>query len=83
MDKLPEQMMYEPFFNMVCDKTNWKNPINTVIKAPAGSSDVGLLCSMIERAIAFYAGGGAKLKWDPEEMTITVKAPGYYAQIGA
>jgi hypothetical protein len=84
---LPENAMYEPFWQMVRPQENWKNPIDASIKAPRSEGDYKLFCSMIEQAIMFYSGSVPtieKISIDSKGWpTIRVTAVGYYAAIGA
>ncbi len=92
-ETLPEQRMYKPFFDMVQDKGNWKNPIDAVIDCPEhGSIHLKRFMEMIEGAIGFYAGGGAGIVVLPPERVpgvpvlrwrLHVTAPGYYNLIGS
>jgi hypothetical protein len=56
---------------------NWKYPIDKVIDLP---SEREMTCIM--DAIGYFAGGGAQIIQMPNNK-IRVKAPGYYAVIGA
>jgi hypothetical protein len=79
---LPEQMMYKPFFDLVADKANWKNPIYARIKAPQGREDRKLFKQLITKAVEFYA-GCTPLIQDTGAEKITVRAVGYYKAVGA
>lgn len=84
---IPEQLMYGPFFDLVKDKKNWKEPIDCEIEAPREQWHYDLFVRMIEEAVAFYAGGGAEVfqvrVLENGWRIIRVMAPGYYALIGA
>lgn len=86
---LPEQVMFQPFFDLVKSPVNWKFPIDCEREAPVGNTDFDLWCRMMRRAIEFYAGGGAEItEPDPPNVannvrTVRVRAPGYYALIGS
>ena len=79
---MPEQVMYKPFFDLVANKENWKNPIDAVIDAPADKADRDLFLQMISNAVRFYA-GCVPLILDLGDKQIGVKADGYYKAVGA
>jgi hypothetical protein len=95
MEPLPEQTLYKPLFDLVADKANWKKPIDATVKAPTGVGDFMLWCQVMERAIEFYAGGGAKIEVvdvkysapnNPHVIlgrTVRVTALGYYVMVGS
>jgi len=80
--KLVEQVMYEVFFNLVADKTNWKNPIDCKIEAPSGAEDRDLFKKLVSRAVTFYT-GCVPVILDLGGKLIGVKAVGYYEAVGA
>lgn len=61
-------------FNKVADTENWKNPINSTIDAR--DQDI------VDRAITYFTGSVAKFEWYLPGIR-TVKANGYYIDIGA
>lgn len=63
-------------FDRVCDKTNWKLPID---KALVCSADEAIF---IRYAIEFMAGGGARAI-NQFDDTYRFRHPGYYVVIGA
>jgi hypothetical protein len=87
--KLPEQLMYGPFFDLVKPARHWKDPIETRVEAPADTEDFRLWCELVTRAVAFYTGsvakiaeyGGPRKPW--ESRRVLVQAAGYYAAIGS
>lgn len=62
-------------FEAVQDEKNWKNPI------PERTVSVDKL-GVVVAAIAFYAGSPTYGKLEPNGC-FTIKAPGYYACVGA
>ena len=62
------------WFNLVEDKSNWKDPIDAVLSANYAVSD-------IIRSIQFYAGGTTTITAVPDGFRY--QNPGYYANIGA
>jgi hypothetical protein len=92
MEPLPEQKFYGPFFDMVKNPSNWKFKIDATVQAPSGAGDFMLWCQVMERAIEFYAGGGATIEVTDVEQalggyvtkrTVRVTAPGYYVMVGS
>ncbi len=81
-DMLPEQKMYKPFFDMVCSKENWKNPIDAMVDAPTSAIDRALFKQMISQAVVFHA-GCVPVIVDLGGKQIGVKAVGYYKAVGA
>ena len=77
-----EQVMYNPFFDLVADKTNWKNPIDCMVDAPSNPEDRELFKNMISRAVIFHA-GCVPLILDLGGKQIGVKAVGYYEAVGS
>ena len=63
-----------PFFNAVCDKTNWKLPIKATIRREDLAQTI--------RAIEWFAGSRTTVT-DLGSDQVCVEAPGYYADIGA
>jgi len=61
-------------FELVEDKTNWKNPINKVVGADAN-------LDMIREAVIFFA--GCVPTYTLEGTSYRVKAVGYYVAVGA
>ncbi len=55
-------------FNRLCDPTDWRNPIDTVIR-PGEEMKA-------EMAILFYTGTKAEFNWI-DSKRIQVKSPGY------
>ena len=80
--ELPEQYMLRPFLDLVAPKGNWKERVDATIDAPTSRDLRELFKTMIERAVDFYLGGGARIT-DSGSGKIRVTAPGYYTQIGA
>jgi hypothetical protein len=64
----------ERFFNMVAPKTNWKHPINSWVPTGTDLDKVADACLWFGAGVATF-----------EKMATgwVVKAPGYYATIGA
>lgn len=91
LHECPERWMLKPFFDLVCDKDNWKRNIDREIPAPYPGQDHDLFIRMLKRAIEFYAGGEAAIVYSRERYVngrvvgcyVRVTAPGYYALIGA
>lgn len=66
----------EAAFNAVRNPENWKMAIKAEVKLE--------YVSTVQAAVAFFAGGGAKItKYNEITGMATVEAPGYYALIGA
>lgn len=61
-------------FDGVCDKDNWKNPIDAIVEV----QDLSVVCS----AIAFFAGGYPNVSRETCQY-YRVKSPGYYAIVGS
>ena len=61
-------------FDLVCDKDNWKMPIDTIVQA----ANLGLVCI----AIAFFVGDYPEIERD-EGSYYRVRSDGYYNLIGA
>jgi len=79
----PEQKKYEPLFKLVEDKTNWKNPINSMVD-PQSLRELGATKTDLGKAITFYTGSVATIGRDPQNpRMLRVRAIGYYAAIGA
>lgn len=79
---LPEQVMYKPLFDLVADQKNWKNPIDAVIRTPAGSEDKALFTLILSRAVTFYVGCVPMITPEGPDH-IRVQAKGYYKAVGA
>jgi hypothetical protein len=63
-------------FDQVKDKDNWKDRISAIIDAK--DQDV------VDAAICYFTGGGADFWWPSKvKDRVRVRAPGYYAMIGA
>lgn len=62
-------------FNKVCDKSNWKMPIDATIE----DND----CDIIREAVIFFA--GCEPRFEPIHGTdrLRCKAVGYYEAVGA
>lgn len=62
-------------FNSVCNKDNWKMPIDAIVEDPD--------YDMIKEAVAFFA--GCKPSFEPIHGTdrVRVQAVGYYQAVGA
>ena len=73
--RYPKEEMTEAF-NRVCNKENWKNPIDTTIRATEKDLDV------IHDAIVFFTGSMADI-WKVRKGMYRVQAAGYYLTIGA
>jgi hypothetical protein len=63
-------------FEMVCDKENWKNPIDVRIDNPGDQK-----LEIIKDAVMYFAGCTAYFR--PVGDTIHVTAKGYYIAMGA
>jgi hypothetical protein len=63
-------------FEMVCDSSNWKNPIDVRIDNPGDH-----MLEVIKDAVMYFAGCTAYFR--PHEDTVHVTAKGYYLAIGA
>lgn len=74
-----EREEFKPLFNMVCDKENWKMPIDAYV--PVEVADV----ERLHQAVVFFVGGPV----DIERVSVNGKymwhvvSPGYYNNIGA
>lgn len=79
-EKLPEQIKYEPLFNLVQPKDNWKNPINALVD-PMDLVELNATKQDLNDAIVFYAGGPVTITREGSKLHVT--APGYYVAIGA
>ena len=79
---MPEQVMFQPFFDLVANKANWKLPIDAMIDAPELPEYRELFKNMITKAVVFYT-GCVPLIVDLGDKQIGVKAVGYYEAIGA
>jgi len=75
-----EQKKYGPLFNLVADKSNWKNPINATVD-PKVLLEMGATKADLGKAITFYTGSVATI--GREGKVLRVKADGYYIAIGA
>ena len=64
-------------FERVEDKTNWKNPIDTVLPGMLSGAEQ----SLIEAAVIFFAGCEPTIL--PYEFGTRVTAKGYYHAVGA
>jgi hypothetical protein len=80
--RIPEQVMYAPFFDLVADPKNWKNPIDCKVDAPSSPEDRKLFSQMISRAVVFYT-GSVPVILDLGDKQIGVKSVGYYEAVGA
>ncbi len=63
-------------FDRVCDRENWKNPIDKVLGCSLSEA------MFIRYAIEFMAGGGTTVR-EVRTGTYRFTHPGYYAVIGA
>lgn len=65
------------FFGKICNKENWKYPIDAIIRAEDEELAV--------EAIVFMTGGGNIITCahPKKKGMIRIKAPGYYATVGA
>lgn len=70
---------FEEAFNRVCNKENWKMPIEAKLPKETTTEEL----SMISEAVIFYTGSVPKFRNVPETKEIVVEAAGYYATIGA
>lgn len=64
-------------FDLVCDATNWKNPIDCVLPGIVSKHDRALIAA----AVIFYAGCQATFTGTPKGLRVT--ADGYYKAVGA
>jgi hypothetical protein len=63
------------FFSTICNKKNWKLPINaTIFEAER---------RIAEESIIFMTGGGVEFYATQKKGRVRVKAPGYYENIGS
>jgi hypothetical protein len=76
------QKAHGAYLALVVDPTNWKAPIDARVDCPTGIN-IHDLAASIEEAINFMCGGCAIVRVLPGNQTLSVKAPGYYAIIGA
>lgn len=68
-------------FDMVCDKDNWKNPIDARIENPGAH-----MREVIKDAIMYFTGSTAYFRRVVEDSgrdTFHITAKGYYLAIGA
>lgn len=65
-------------FELVCNKTNWKLPINAELKV-----DSPELRDAITKSVIHYTGSIPTFERREGTCTLVVKAAGYYATIGA
>lgn len=77
-----EQLMarMKKAFELVQDKTHWKNPINAKV-TPAQLSEAGVTPKDIIEAVTFYTATGCKVVDNTSMVNphYVFKAPGYYA----
>jgi hypothetical protein len=76
----PQQAKYQPLFNLVCNRENWKYPIDAWVH-PEELTALGASWNDLGKAVSFYTGSVATIQW--KKGQIHVKAAGYYAAIGA
>jgi len=65
-------------FERVCDRENWKNPVNTILGNSVlkrWEEEEGISLDMIEEAITFFQGSVAKVNHNVSFAHIT--SPGY------
>jgi len=65
-------------FDRVCDRENWKNPVNTILGndlLKRWEAEEGISLDMIEEAITFFQGSVAKVNHNVSFAHIT--SPGY------
>jgi hypothetical protein len=82
MEGTEQQIKLQPYFTMVCDKSNWKNPIDVQVPGEVPSQTLEL----IKEAIRFYTGSVALITRPYSEFKClpwSIKAAGYYKTIGA
>lgn len=80
MELTPEQQKYQPLFDLVAPKDNWKERIDALVD-PAELSKLGATKSDLGHAVTFYTGSVPTI--GREGTKIRVRAAGYYACIGA
>lgn len=68
----------ETAFNRVVNKSNWKNPIDTIVTVQPLSGEL----DDIREAVIFYTGSVCKFSCEYRRI-VRVQAAGYYATIGA
>ena len=76
----PEQRKYQPLFNLVAPRDNWKNPIRALV-TPAELTALGATWNDLGKAVTFFTGSVATIQWKKGKIFVT--AAGYYAAIGA
>lgn len=68
-------------FNLVCDKTNWKMPIDCEVVLQPGQIDA------VHKAVIFFTGAPCEFDWlgkgETDKFKWRVRAPGYYKTCGA
>lgn len=70
----------ETAFNRVVNKSNWKNPIDTIVTVQPLSGEL----DDIREAVIFYTGSVCKFsRGEGDRRIVRVQAAGYYATIGA
>lgn len=72
-------------FELVQDKTNWKNPIRKRVRAE-DFVKIGITESwqdVVSEAIGFYAGSHTRITFNAQNYTYLVEAQGYYLSVGA
>jgi hypothetical protein len=77
--KTPEQIKYQPLFELVEDKTNWKNPINSLLD-PMDLVELGATKDDLSQAVIFYTGSVPTIKRVGSKYRVV--AAGYYAVCG-
>jgi len=80
IEMTPEQKKYQPLFDLVAPKDNWKKRIDALVD-PAELSRLGVTENDLCHAVTFYTGSVPTIS--RERGSIRVRAAGYYAAIGA
>jgi len=79
-EQTPEQRKYQPLFDLVTNRENWKNPIDALV-SPSVVRALGATKSDLGRAVTFYTGSVPTISREGKQWR--VRAVGYYAAVGA
>lgn len=79
-EQTPEQRKYQPLFDLVTNRENWKNPIDALV-SPSVVRALGATKSDLGRAVTFYTGSVPTIS--REGTRWRVRAVGYYAAVGS
>ena len=76
----PEQRKYQPLFDLVANRENWKYPVDALV-SPSVVRALGATKSDLGRAVTFYTGSVPTIS--REGVRWRVRAAGYYAAVGS